>query len=345
MPRATTTQLSVELLEGREVPATIFAVNSAGRLLTFDSSNPSVLIGNLRISGLASNEHITDIDVRPGTGGLYGRSDLGRLYVINTFSGFATGIGVAVPTSSRNVAIDFDPTSDQLRITGNNTINYAINPNTGQIVAAGANLAYRAGDFSQGLSPRITGLAYTGGNGIALATTLYGIDHIRNTLVAIGNSSANDGQVRTLGSLGFDAVANIGFDIDSSANTGYASLQQVGTAFSRFYIINLNTGTASLVGTIGPNRLIYDIAVARGFTVAGGSGFAAPTNTSPVFTTPSPAFTTPTPSFTTPLFPTLVQPLATGLVSPAFAFTTTTTTSTTPNFFNSGIGFGGTSFF
>ena len=83
-------RLRVEALEEREVPAIFFGVTTSNVLVNFDSANPSVILRSTPITGfLSPGEVITDIDVRPATGGLYGFSNFDRLYLINPFNAFA----------------------------------------------------------------------------------------------------------------------------------------------------------------------------------------------------------------------------------------------------------------
>jgi hypothetical protein len=313
-PRST---LGCEQLEDREVPATILAVNTAGRLLSFDSNNPTVITGRATITGLsAAGEIITDIDVRPGNGLLYGRSNLDRLYLINPLTGGATPVGGVVNTTAAQVGMDFDPTADNLRVVSNTGENLAINPNTGGLATIGLPLSYVAGDVAQGQPPRVTALAFTNSLPLALTTTLYGLDHARDTLVRF-TGSPQTGQITTVGSLGRDIAALAGFDIQAGSNVGFAAARRPGALTSVFYLVNLQTGAATRVGRIGNSQLISDIAIASGSSFLVGSVFIPPT-TSTVPTSPFAA------GMTQPLSTGLTQPLAPGLVSPLFGTTFST---------------------
>ncbi len=324
------TRLQVEQLEAREVPATVFALTSGGRILTFDPANPRVVLTALTVTGLASGERIADIDVRSGTGGLYGRSNLGRLYLINPFGGFALRVGTTVATAARKVGIDFDPTTDQLRIAANSGDNRTQNPLNGSLTSVDAPLSYVPGDPAQGGRPRVTGLAYTNSVPFASSTTLYGIDHARNTLVVFAGNPAN-GQIQTVGRLGIDTVAEFGFDSEGTTGIGYAALRPAGLSYSLFCSINLATGAANVFGPIGPNRVVIDIAFARGGTTFGGLALAAPTTTSTAGTLFARGSSTVSVVAPTPASPTngtnafvlssSVQPIGGGLLSPTFGTT------------------------
>jgi len=257
-------QLRVEQLEGREVPAIMLAVTGSDHLITFDSANPTAIRTNVAITGLAAGERITDIDVRPATGGLYGLSNLHQLYLINASNGAATQVGTVAGVNAQNVGIDFDPVSDQLRVVSNHGQVLAVNPLDASSIGTGPALSFRAGDAFQGQSPRVTSIAYTNGVSGASSSIQYGIDQSRNALVRISNSLSTGGVVKTVGSLGVDVNQSVGFDIDPALNVGYVTVPVPGSSASVFGVVNLATGGTTLISPIGNNRSITDIAVAVG---------------------------------------------------------------------------------
>lgn len=261
-------RLRVEMLESRDVPTTMFGL-VGNRILIFDSATPRTILKALPITGLInSSERVLDIDVRPGTGGLYGRTNLGNLYLINPLSGFSLFVGGPVSINGVYVGFDINSQDDRIREVSNPGQNLVVNPQFGTLESTDTPLSYRAGDVNQGIVPRVTGIAYTNTFVFPPPTTLYGIDHRRNTLVTIGNPSPSDGQVSTVGSLGVNVVARVGFDIVSTvisptnpANIAFAAFQRSGQRVSGFYSVNLTTGAATLIGTVGNRRLVNDIAV------------------------------------------------------------------------------------
>ena len=310
-PKTTAAQLAVEALETREVPATMLAVNQAGRLLTFDSANPSVLQRNVPITGLATaTERVTDIDVRPGSGVLFGRSDADFLYTINPFTGAATRLPGRIDVASPRVGLDFDPTTDRLRLAGNAGENIGLDPNTGGPVVIGRNLNYAPGDVAQGQAPRVVGLGFTNSLPFALTTTGYGIDHVRNTLVRF-NGPVDGGQLVTVGSLGFDTTALVGLDIAAGSTFAFATLRAPGATSSSFAIVSLATGAATVIGPVGNFRMVSDIAILSGGLLPIPGSFLSPTNTFSGTTT-------------SPLFPTNVQPLGPGVIGTSFGITGST---------------------
>ncbi len=318
-----TVRLQLESLEAREVPAVLFGVTQSQRLQTFDSANPSVLLSTVPIRGLLdAGERITDIDVRVGSGELFGRSDGGRIYVINPSTGFVTPISTRVAIGA-SVGMSFDPTSDQLRIINYSGENYTIDPDTGFPSSIGLPVRYAVNDPFRDQTPRLAAISFTNSIPFALFTQLYGIDHINDTLV-IGVDNPNLGTFSTVGSLGIDVTNAVGFDIDPVLRIGYATLQPVGQSLSIFSFINLNTGQVSLVSQVGTARPVFlDIAVAGALTGGGVLGGGLITQPNSFFGSPA---TQPLDSgVIAPLNPTLVSP-----INPGLGLNTGGTITTTP---------------
>jgi hypothetical protein len=119
-------------------------------------------------------------------------------------------------------------------------------------------LAYAAGDVNFGIDPNIVGIAYSNNdaNG-ATGTASYGIDSNLNVLVSLGTRenvappvSANSGQLFTVGALGVDVTNVVSFDITGS-NTAFAVFTVAGAANPQLFSINLTTGQATSLGTVG----------------------------------------------------------------------------------------------
>ena len=244
------TRLRLESLEDREVPAIIFGVTASSQLVTFDSANPTVLLSSLPIVGFfAAGEFIRDIDVRPGNGQLYGRSNFDRLFLINPTNPLAIPIGNASPIIPAQLGMDFDPRNDQIRLWTNLRENVVLNSVTGSIERFGLPLSYVPGDPFQGTAPRVTGLAFVNSVPAATFTGVYAIDHFRNTLVQPGSQSLNDGRLSTVGGLGLEVGPRLGFDIAPFTNAAFASFQISGQGISRLYSINLGTGPRNRAGS------------------------------------------------------------------------------------------------
>ena len=85
--------------------------------------------------------------------------------------------------------------------------------------------------------------------------------HLFGAIFERDNLDWQSRELATVGALGLDSDDRIGFDIatSGSGNPAFASLTVAGV--TRFYTINLGTGAATLVGTIGGGLVLTDIAV------------------------------------------------------------------------------------
>lgn len=247
--------------------STLFAVKPDNKLQRFNSNTPATIAATVNITGLQVGETLIGIDFRPETGGLYGVGTTGRLYVIDFASGAAAQIGSGVfaqPLLGTSFGTDFNPLIDRLRIVSDANQNLRVNPNSGAIAGVDTNLTYVPGDAFAAIDPTIVAVAYRlhDVGGVA-STTLFGIDSFTNSLVRIGGlagtPSPNTGQMNTIGSLGVDTLDFVGFDI-GPADSAFAAMDIGGQ--TRLFTINLTTGAATLVGTIGDGTPIRGLAVA-----------------------------------------------------------------------------------
>jgi hypothetical protein len=244
----------------RAVP--VVGVTISNKLVRFDTSAPGVITSVTNISGLQVGEQIQAIDFRAATATLYGVGSSNRLYLIDPSTSIATPVGAFTPfLNGTFFDADFNPVTDSLRVVSDARQNLLLNPDTAAAVA-NANLTYAAGDVNSALNPNIVGIAYTNNFGGATTSTLYGIDWQLDTLVIQADATDDTGRLLTVASLGVDTTAHVGFDIAPGGGIAYASLTLQGDTVSRLFIINLTTGAATQVGTIGTVDFIRDIAVA-----------------------------------------------------------------------------------
>jgi len=243
---------------------TVYGVTTTNQLIRFDTATPTTVITIGTISGLQSGENILGIDFRPATGQLYALGSMSRLYVINTATGAATGVGSGAaftPTlSGTDFGFDFNPTVDRIRVVSDTDQNLRLNPETGGVAATDTPLAYAAGDPNAAANPNATGSAYTNNFNGATTTTLYNIDS--NLDILVTQNPPNNGTLNTVGALGVNTSGVNGFDFTNSTNTAFAALTVGGV--SQLYTINLTTGAATLVGSIGVALSLRDIAVEIG---------------------------------------------------------------------------------
>jgi len=216
-------------------------------LVRTDTNSLNTTSSPVTITGMQPGEVLRGIDQRPDTGQIYGIGSLNRVYVLNPTTGAATQVGSAAFPSLNGTffGTDFDPTADQIRLVSNFAENMRINPNDG------------AGTTDDDLSPpgNVVASAYTNNTSSAATTTLYGIDSAAGTLVqqggVNGSPSPNDGAITTIGAglgLGTNLSETIGMDVGADTAT-FATITS--GMVSRLYGINLSTGQATSLGTIG----------------------------------------------------------------------------------------------
>ncbi|HYE75569.1 MAG TPA: DUF4394 domain-containing protein, partial [Blastocatellia bacterium] len=246
---------------------TIFAVTAGNRLINFNETTPGALNSNVTITGLQSGESIVAIDFRPRTGQLIALGSTSRLYTINPRTGAATqiGSGQLSPTlSGTSFGFDFNPTVDRIRLFSDADQNLRLNPDTGAVAGTDTALAFATGDANAGTNPNVVGAAYTNNFAGSTSTTLYGIDSNLDAVVRVGSAggspvSPNSGELSTIGALGVNTNDQVGFDI-GLGDTAYASLTTSGASTSSLYSVNLTTGAATLIDSIGVADTIRDIA-------------------------------------------------------------------------------------
>ena len=242
---------------------TAFGLSNANQIVTFDTNTPSTPLSVVAITGLQSGETALGIDVRPATGQVYLLGSSSRIYVIDPMTGAATAVGAAFTPALSGTAFgfDFNPTVDRIRVASDADQNLRLHPDTGAVVFTDGTLAYAAADPGFGINPNVVASAYTNNVRGAATTTLYGIDSNRDALVI--QNPPNNGVLNTVGFLGLNAGDVTGFDIAGSNGVAWAAITSPGggVSASNLFRIDLTTGAATFVGTIGANEPITGMTV------------------------------------------------------------------------------------
>ena len=219
-------------------------------LVTIDSTTGAVT-SSVLLQTPNTLTPIGSIDVRPGTGELYGLGSVNnQLYKINPTSGALTTVGAPLPVGG---LIDFNPTVDRIRVISGTT-NLRVNPDTAA-VTTDTPLSYSPGDVNAGTTPNVIGIGYTNSVAGATTTTLY--DIVDGANAAASNDTlatqnpANSGTLQTRGLLGvnvntgpFGPSGFVGFDVSGASGTAFLSDGQFAGA-SNLYTVDLTTGIAS----------------------------------------------------------------------------------------------------
>ena len=234
---------------------TVFGL-TATRIVTFDSSSPGTILSSSPITGLTGNVSLRGIDFRPADGQLYALGSNGNLYRLtvngNTYQ--ATDLGaLSTAPQGTSYGFDFNPTVDRIRVTSDTNQNLRVN----QTVSPPAVTVDGAITLNGTSNIDLVGAAYTNSVLGATTTTLYGLDAFTDSLVRSTNANAGtyvntnlDGGL--FGPLGVTFGLNdaVGFDISGATGAGFFSLND------GFFSIDLNSGAATRLGTVGAGSLI-----------------------------------------------------------------------------------------
>ena len=244
-------------------PGDVFALTAGNKLISFNRDMPGTVRTTATITGLQSGENLLGIDFRPADGKLYGVGSTGRLYTIDTASGAATLKSTLMADAADTTApftalagtdfgVDFNPVADRLRVVGNTGQNLRINVDTGATTTDG-------GINGGAATTQVTASAYTNSFAGTGTTTLFALDTVTDTLYS--QNPPNNGTLATPVSLGIDAAAANGFDIDARTNMGYMVATVAGAR--NLYGINLAamSNPATLVGAVGGSEDIRGIAL------------------------------------------------------------------------------------
>lgn len=246
----------------------VWAVTDGAELIKFNAGQPRRVLARVPVTGGVAGDPLVGIDYRVSRGVLFALSALGRLYTLDTTSGRLTpvGSGAPLPLTGRALGFDFNPAADRIRVIADNGLNLRLHPDTGALAATDPPLAYAPGDTRAGQVPQAVAAAYTYHPSNDKLTTNYAIDRAAGTLVMQGSAegvvpvvSPNTGLLRTVGALGTGPVDDAAFDIADVKNTPLAALRQQGR--TRLYLLDLPSGRASLLGTVGDGRPLAGLAI------------------------------------------------------------------------------------
>lgn len=258
----------------------IVAVSVSNHLLRFNAGQPQQVRDRKPLQGLRAGDSILGIDFRVAKGELFALGASGQLYRIDVAAARATAIGTGMELPREGAtewAVDFNPTVDRIRVANDAGHNLRLHPDTGAIVDSDPNtpgvqldgrLAYDASDVNAGKAPRVVGAGYSYNKTNDKITTNYALDGGLGTLVHQGTKegvmpmvSPNTGRLYTVGSLGIGPFAHATFDIADIAPTAYAGVRNSGAKATRWHRIDLATGKATFIGTVGGGEALVGAAI------------------------------------------------------------------------------------
>ena len=260
---------------------TIFAVTEQLNLIKFNAGQPRLILESRPLQGLPAGEKLLGIDFRVARGVLYTLTASGRLYTIDTVTGVVKPVSdvvpAALPLTGSSFGFDFNPAADRIRVVSDSGLNLRLHPDTGAVVDGNAMepglqgdpaLAFAKGDVNFGRSPAVVAAAYTYNKKDEKLTTNYAIDRQLGALLMQGSRegitpvvSFNTGLLTTVGSLGLGVLRDASFDIADVSGAAFAAVRTAAVPLVRLYVINLETGYAQAMGTVGKGEPLVGLAV------------------------------------------------------------------------------------
>ncbi len=238
----------------------LWLLTAEQQLVKVAAKAPQQIIEQRALQGLSAAEQLIGIDYRVAYGVLFGLSNQGQLYQINTADGSLTKVGTALPAGTLTDAaygFDFNPAADRIRVVNVQGQNLRLHPETGALAFTDPKLHYAADDVNANKQPAIVAAAYTYNQQNEKLTTNYAIDLAQGTLVTQGSIegqepavSPNTGTLFTVGSLGLAALSDVAFDISDLRNIGLLAVSKQGAALSSLYQVDLASGKTLLLGEL-----------------------------------------------------------------------------------------------
>jgi len=242
-------------------------VGNGMTMSAFKTNTPGQLDWVSDITGFAGcDTRLVGVDIRPSNGVLYGVGNCGGIYTVPNapasdgmmYLAKVGQLGVALEGTS--FGVDFNPAVDRLRIVSDT------GQNLRHDVTGNSTIKDMPLTLNGAPATAVTAAAYTNNdNNADTATTLFDIDTF-NDQVAI-QAPANNGTLNPTGKLGVAAGSNAGADIFADlsngktvTNTAFATLLPSGGRQS-FYMVDVLTGVATLVGTFPSIAPVTDVAI------------------------------------------------------------------------------------
>ena len=244
----------------------VVAVTQSNKLISFNNASPQKLCTSASVTGLGLGESVLGIDKRPADGNLYALSSNARIYQLDANTAAATPVSTlaADPSDTSNpfkglsgteFGVDFNPIPDRMRIVTDTGQNLRVNVDTGITITD--TLLNPAGSA-------ITAAAYTNSFKGTTTTTLYILDTQNDRLMIQGRPSndPNKGDLQAVGVLGIDVQAVASFEINGGNNMALAAVTLPNATTSELRTVDLKTGAATRVNTIGGGEQV------RGLTMS-----------------------------------------------------------------------------
>lgn len=251
---AVATTLAVLVTSASSAAAATLVALQDGTTLTMIDTDKKAVSGSVKLDNGA---RLAGIDIRPADGKLYGVAVDGTIVTIDPKTGKwekKSKLSEALPAGAQ-VAVDFNPVADRMRIVTSTGMNLRVNVDDGKAIVDGT-LKFGEVDAMKGKPVMVTAVAYANSFAGTKETAMYDIDMGSGSLLK--QAPPNDGILTTIGSLGVKPKA-VAFDIEADGKGGNIGWVVANDAL---HTVDLATGAVKTLGSIkGLKGSTGDIAV------------------------------------------------------------------------------------
>jgi hypothetical protein len=242
---------------------TVYAVTDAAELISFHPDRPQQLLSRLPLRGLEPGERLLGMAFRVRSGepaSLVALTSRGRVCTVDTRNAELQSPARARPVllTGQRFGVDFDALTDRLRVVSDVGQALELNPYTGALAQSDPPLRY-VNARPQARPATLTAAASVAGQAGAPGTR-YGIDAMAGTLVVFGEAAGGVAQLHTVGALGTGPVDDARLDIAPGGGAALAALRQGDR--TRLFAVNLGSGQAKVLGTVGHGQPLWGMAIA-----------------------------------------------------------------------------------
>ena len=244
----------------------IVAVTVSNQLLRFNAGQPQAVRDRKPLTGLRAGEKLLGIDYRVARGELFALGASGQLYKIDVAQrrGHARRHRCGAAGRWRGLGLRFQP--DRGPHPRGQQQRREPAPAPGHRRAGAPPMATWSTPTAKPAAIVAAGYTYNKSND--KITTNYALDGAAGTLVHQGSKegvtpavSPNTGQIFSVGSLGVGPFAHATFDISDVSNAAYAGLRTAGATATRWHQVDLASGKARFIGTVGGGEALVGAAI------------------------------------------------------------------------------------
>ena len=253
-----------------EHPEILLALTQDMDLISFQATKPDRILSSVSVKGLRSGDALIGIDYRVNKKTLYAVSRAGQVYTLDATTGNLTPVGSNphIKLIGSKFGVNFNPAADKIRVVSDKGQNLRFNPDTGVLAGTDNTLRYSENDVQEADVSTVGATAYTYNPKNDQMTTNFVVDLRLGMLARQGSQegrepviSPNAGWLNTIAPLGTGPLERAALDIASSNNKAFLAAQKKNDGTTRLYLVDLNQGKATTLGTIDGGRPVLGLTV------------------------------------------------------------------------------------